>query len=211
MSTITASSLLGRNHHPLSILHDSIPFLKNQSFTDDLNMLGDDGSSIIDHHSIHEYNSRLKLPEFDDCESESSLLSIGQTEVKILGAKNQNMKMFDGMNDKHSQKVLDRMDDAKILGSKIMPLELTSQYSDFKYLNSYDQFFKSVTSDFTSLNSIASPLNSIISDFDGVRKEVKILGKKLENEILAAMETGADDGIVDLHDEAKPVSFISTT
>lgn len=82
------SSLLMKNHPPLSILNDTLPYLKsNTSLAEDLNILG--SSTMDDHHSV--YESKIKLPSvFDDPEPDTGLIPINQSDMKILGSGTSN-------------------------------------------------------------------------------------------------------------------------
>lgn len=89
------SSLLMKNHPPLSILNDTLPYLKsNTSLAEDLNILG--SSTMDDHHSV--YESKIKLPSvFDDPEPDTGLIPINQSDMKILGSGTSNkVKLYIG-------------------------------------------------------------------------------------------------------------------
>lgn len=81
------SSLLMKNHPPLSLLGETLPYLKSsQSFTEDLNILG--VPPMEDHQS--EYDAKMKLPSVfdDDCDT-TGLMPFGQSDMKMLDAENQ--------------------------------------------------------------------------------------------------------------------------
>lgn len=82
------SSLLMKNHPSLSILNDTLPYLKsNTSLAEDLNILG--SSTMDDHHSV--YESKIKLPcVFDNSEPDTGLIPISQSDMKILGSGSSN-------------------------------------------------------------------------------------------------------------------------
>ena len=171
--TITSShpsiaSLLNKTQHPISILNENLPYLKNHSLSDDLNILGIPGPE--DHHSIQEY-TKLKIPGFDDCEPATSLNSI-QPDLKVLNSRCQN-----GMNNQrqNNQKLMNSLGEVKILGPKNPTPEMIMQYQDLKFLNSYEQFLKN--SHFGSM-----------ADYHGEKKDVKVLGKKLESGVFINLD-----------------------
>ncbi|XP_033210102.1 uncharacterized protein LOC117168494 isoform X2 [Belonocnema kinseyi] len=171
--TITSShasiaSLLNKTQHPISILNESLPYLKNQSLSDDLNLLGIPGPD--DRHSIQEY-TKLKIPGFDDCEPATSLNSI-QPDLKVLNSRCQN-----GINNprQKNQKLISSLGEVKILGPKNPTPEMIMQYQDLKFLNSYEQFLKN-----SHLGAMA--------DYHEEKKEVKVLGKKPESGIFINLD-----------------------
>jgi len=89
-SQSSLSSLLMKNHPPLSLLNEPLPYLKSgQSLTEDLNILG--VSSMEDHHS--EYDSKMKLSSVFDDDCDSGLMSFGQSDMKMLDSGSQCMKV----------------------------------------------------------------------------------------------------------------------
>lgn len=90
-SQSSLSSLLMKNHPPLSLLSETFPYLKgSQSFTEDLNMLG--VPPMEDHHP--EYDTKMKLPMVfdDDCDT-SGLMPFGQSDMKLIDHENQYCKV----------------------------------------------------------------------------------------------------------------------
>lgn len=191
-----------KNHPPLSILNDTLPYLKsNNSLTEDLNILN---SSMDDHHSV--YESKMKLPSvFDDSETDAGLIPISQSDMKILGSitstpkvmlyiyppnqcsKNRSILKVLGnkINSLTSSKLFSDLGEVKILGPKNHNQELmVSQYQDTKLLSPYEQFLKS-----TASNTNGCDTNAVNASA-GCRKEVKILGKKLGTGIITSTEEG---------------------
>ncbi|XP_015435550.1 PREDICTED: uncharacterized protein LOC107191110 [Dufourea novaeangliae] len=179
------SSLLLKNHPSLSILSETLPYLKsNNSLTEDLNILG--SSTMDEHHSV--YESKMKLPNvFDDGESDSGLIPISQSDMKILGASHQTSKVLDNKtNCLTSSKLFAGLGEVKILGPKNHTQEImATQYSDMKLLSPYEQFLKN-----TAANTNGCDTN-IVNTSGGCRKEVKILGKKLGTGIITSTEDGS--------------------
>nr|XP_034193225.1 uncharacterized protein LOC117610217 isoform X2 [Osmia lignaria] len=177
------SSLLMKNHPPLSILNDTLPYLKsNNSLTEDLNILN---SSMDDHHSV--YESKMKLPSvFDDSETDAGLIPISQSDMKILGSITSTPKVLSNkINSLPSSKLFSDLGEVKILGPKNHNQELmVSQYQDTKLLSPYEQFLKS-----TASNTNGCDTNAVNAS-GGCRKEVKILGKKLGTGIITSTEEG---------------------
>ncbi|XP_076648487.1 uncharacterized protein LOC143356568 [Halictus rubicundus] len=182
------SSLLLKNHPPLSILSETLPYLKsNTSLTEDLNILG--SSTMEEHHSV--YESKMKLsPVFDDSEPDGGLMPIGQSDMKILGTTHQSAKLFSGLGGRTtdslpSSKLFSGLCEVKILGPKNHSQEImASQYSNMKLLTPYEQFLKN-----TAVNTNGCETN-VVNTSGGCRKEVKILGKKLGTGIITSTEDG---------------------
>ncbi|XP_011707154.1 PREDICTED: uncharacterized protein LOC105462330, partial [Wasmannia auropunctata] len=80
-SQSSLSSLLMKNHPPLSLLSETLPYLKSgQSLTEDLNILG--VSTMEDHHS--DYDPKMKLPSVFDDDCDTGLMPFSQSDMKIL-------------------------------------------------------------------------------------------------------------------------------
>lgn len=89
-SQSSLSSLLMKNHPPLSLLNETFPYLKSsQSFADDLNILG--VSPMTDHHL--EYDSKMRLPSVFDDDCDTGLISFGQSDIKMLDSGNHYIKV----------------------------------------------------------------------------------------------------------------------
>lgn len=89
-SQSSLSSLLMKNHPPLPLLNETLPYLKSsQSFAEDLDILG--VSPVDDHHS--EYDSKMKLPSVFDDDCDTGLISFGQSDIKMLDSGNQCVKV----------------------------------------------------------------------------------------------------------------------
>ncbi|XP_078046693.1 uncharacterized protein LOC144475043 [Augochlora pura] len=179
------SSLLLKNHPPLSILSETLPYLKsNTSLTEDLNILG--SSTMEEHHSV--YESKMKLSSvFDDSEPDGGLMPIGQSDMKILGATHQFNKVLGGKTNNilPPSKLFSGLGEVKILGPKNHNQEImASQYSNMKLLTPYEQFLKN-----TAANTNGCETN-VVNTSAGCRKEVKILGKKLGTGIITSTEDG---------------------
>ncbi|XP_076291452.1 uncharacterized protein LOC143214371 [Lasioglossum baleicum] len=179
------SSLLLKNHPPLSILSETLPYLKsNTSLTEDLNILG--SSTMEEHHSV--YESKMKLsPVFDDSEPDGGLMPIGQSDLKILGTTHQSTKVHGSRttDSLQSSKLFSGLGEVKILGPKNHSQEImASQYSNMKLLTPYEQFLKN-----TAVNTNGCETN-VVNTSGGCRKEVKILGKKLGTGIITSTEDG---------------------
>ncbi|XP_012285816.1 uncharacterized protein LOC105702671 [Orussus abietinus] len=184
----TMTSLLSKSQSSISILNESLPFFKNSHIlSEDMNILADVGCPM-DQQSVVDYESRMKLTEFDDGECDTGLIPISQSEVKILGSWNKNFKIL-GSNEKNQQKSFLEIGEVKILGPKNS--EMTPQYQDLKFLGNYEQFLRNTGH------------NGFVNSGGGeTRKEVKILGKKLETAILST-----DDGnVVKVFDEIKKLT-----
>ncbi|XP_053983689.1 uncharacterized protein LOC128878981 [Hylaeus volcanicus] len=183
-SQASISSLLLKSHPPLSMLSESLPYLKsNTSLTEDLNILGN--STMEDHHSV--YDSKMKLPSvFDDSESDAGLIPISQADMKLLGSIHQKTKVLGNkMNCLSSSKLFSGLGEVKILGPKNHAQEIMApQYSDIKLLSSYEQFLKNTASNTNGCDT------NVVNTFGGSRKEVKILGKKLGTGIITSTEDG---------------------
>ncbi|PBC31289.1 Fez family zinc finger protein [Apis cerana cerana] len=177
------SSLLMKNHPPLSILNDTLPYLKsNTSLAEDLNILG--SSTMDDHHSV--YESKIKLPSvFDDPEPDTGLIPINQSDMKILGSGTSNKVLGSKTNCLPPSKLFPGLNEVKILGPKNHGQEImTSQYQDIKLLSPYEQFLKNTASNTNGCDSGG------VNTSGGCRKEVKILGKKLGTGIITSTEEG---------------------
>ncbi|XP_017880353.1 zinc finger protein 148-like [Ceratina calcarata] len=195
MSTLTTTSqssmpsLLMKNHTSLSILNDTLPYLKsNTSLTEDLNILGN--SSMDDHDSV--YESKMKLPSvFDDAETDTSLIPINQSDIKILGTESVSTKVLGSKPNYLQSKLFSGLNEVKILGPKNRSQEImTSQYQDVKLLSPYEQFLKSTASNTNGCDTVGGTMSSGSSAGSGCRKEVKILGKKLGTGIITSTEEG---------------------
>ncbi|XP_003399243.2 uncharacterized protein LOC100645768 [Bombus terrestris] len=177
------SSLLMKNHPSLSILNDTLPYLKsNTSLAEDLNILG--SSTMDDHHSV--YESKIKLPcVFDNSESDTGLIPISQSDMKILGSGSSNKVLGSKSNCLPSSKLFSGLNEVKILGPKNHNQEImTPQYQDLKLLSPYEQFLKNTASNTNGCDS------GVVTTSGGCRKEVKILGKKLGTGIITSTEEG---------------------
>ncbi|CAK9828293.1 Fez family zinc finger protein 2 [Anthophora retusa] len=182
-SQSSISSLLMKSHPPLSILNETLPYLKsNTSLAEDLNMFS---NSTTDSHSM--YESKIKLPSvFDDTETDAGLIPISQADMKILGSGSSNSKIFcNKTNCLPSSKLFSGLGEVKILGPKNHSQEImTSQYQDVKLLTSYEQFLKNTAANTNGCDG------SGVNTSAGCRKEVKILGKKLGTGIITSTEEG---------------------
>ncbi|XP_076168161.1 uncharacterized protein LOC143147112 [Ptiloglossa arizonensis] len=177
------SSMLLKSHPSLSILSETLPYLKsNTSLAEDLNILGN--STMDDHHSV--YESKMKLPVFEDNESDPGLISISQADLKLLGSIHQKTKVLGNkMNCLPSSKLFAGLGEVKILGPKNHTQEIMApQYSDMKLLSPYEQFLKNTASNTNGCDT------NIVNASGGCRKEVKILGKKLGTGIITSTEDG---------------------
>lgn len=84
------SSLLLKSHPPLSLLSDTLPYLKsNTSLAEDLSILN---SSTMEDHSI--YESKMKLPPVFDDSDHDGLIPISQSDMKILGSNHHSTKVM---------------------------------------------------------------------------------------------------------------------
>ncbi|XP_031781305.1 serendipity locus protein H-1-like isoform X2 [Nasonia vitripennis] len=205
-STIAASTLYGRNlqvhhqpqqHHqqypqyPLSIEPEPMPLFKNtQNYNDDFSAIfGDELPTAIDYSVVPEYTTRPRLPEFDD-DPESIFMTIGQSGGKVIAQKNRSAQMFDS--------AIERDYDDRIVERSIEPpvrhvedrnpvTDIPSQYEDFRFQNSYDQFFKSTMYDshLPNFNSIATPLSTLMPDLDAMKRDMQILERTLESKFFA--------------------------
>jgi len=89
-SQSSLSSLFMKNHTPLSLLSETLPYLKsNQSLAEDLNILG--VSPMEDHHS--EYDPKMKLSSVFDDDCDTGLMAFGQSDMKMLDPGSQCMKV----------------------------------------------------------------------------------------------------------------------
>lgn len=90
-SQSSLSSLLMKNHPPLSLLNETLPYLKSsQSLAEDLNILG--VSPVEDHHA--EYDSKMKLSSVFDDDCDIGLIPFGQSDMKMLDPGNQCIKVY---------------------------------------------------------------------------------------------------------------------
>lgn len=89
-SQSSLSSLLMKNHPPLSLLNETLPYLKSShSLADDLSILGI--PAMEDHHS--DYDTKMKLSSVFDDDCDNGLISFGQTDIKMLDPENQCIKV----------------------------------------------------------------------------------------------------------------------
>ncbi|XP_048512267.1 uncharacterized protein LOC105689158 isoform X2 [Athalia rosae] len=174
----TYNSLHSKHQPGMSILNHNYQNMKqNHSLSDSISTIFGNEAEAKGH--IIEFANKMRLTDFDtrDSSMETANLNtqIGQSEVKILGAKNNNKVKILGhsMDKTEIEKVLQLGNSAskeniKILGPRNSQCDLQAkleQYNkDWKILNnySYDQFSGS----------------QAIADQRFPRREVKILGKK---------------------------------
>ncbi|XP_014475328.1 PREDICTED: uncharacterized protein LOC106744805 [Dinoponera quadriceps] len=184
------SSLLAKNHPPLSLLNETLPYLKsNQSFVEDLNILG--VSPVEDHHS--EYDSKMKLSSMFDDECDIGLISFGQSDMNMLDPGNQSIKFFSDKFYQPPPKVFPGYNEVRILGPKNHNREtFIPHYQDARILSPFEQFLKN-----TAIQTNACVPNTIDAASEGCRKEVKILGKKLGTGIITTTEQGNVVEVVD--------------
>ncbi|XP_018398722.1 PREDICTED: uncharacterized protein LOC108776560 [Cyphomyrmex costatus] len=187
-SQSSLSSLFMKNHTPLSLLSETLPYLKsNQSFAEDLNILGI--SPMEDHHS--EYDSKMKLTSVFDDDCDTGLMSFGQSDMKMLDSGSQCMKSFSDKFCLPPPKIYPGLNEVKILGPKNHNHEfMTPHYQDTRFLSPYEQFLKN-----TSMQSTCVP--NIVDVSEGSKKEVKILGKKLGTGIITTTEEGDIIKVID--------------
>ncbi|KAL6268477.1 hypothetical protein P5V15_001610 [Pogonomyrmex californicus] len=180
-SQSSLSSMLMKNHPQLSLLSETLPYLKSsQSFTEDLNILG--VSPMEDHHA--EYDSKMKLPSVFDDDCDTGLIPFGQSDMKMLDSGSQCMKSFSDKFCLPPPKMYPGLNEVKILGPKNHSHELiTPHYQDSRFLSPYEQFLKNVTMQNICVSNIADAS-------EGCKKEVKILGKKLGTGIITTTEEG---------------------
>ncbi|KAL0127665.1 hypothetical protein PUN28_003150 [Cardiocondyla obscurior] len=181
-SQSSLSSLLMKNHPPLSLLGETLPYLKtNQSFTEDLNILGI--PPMEDHHS--EYDSKMKLSSVFDDDCDTGLIPFGQSDIKMHDSGNQCMKAFNEKFCLPPPKMYPGLNEVKILGPKNHNHEfIVPHYQESRFLSPYEQFLKNASMQNVCLSNIAD------STAEGCRKEVKILGKKLGTGIITTTEGG---------------------
>ncbi|XP_072756885.1 uncharacterized protein [Anoplolepis gracilipes] len=186
-SQSSLSSLLIKNHPPLSLLNETFPYLKNsQSFADDLNILG--VSPVADHHL--EYDPKMRLPSVFDDDCDTGLISFGQSDIKMLDSGNQCIKPF---NDKFylpPPKMFPGLNEVKILGPKNHNHELVAPHYQDRLLSPFEQFLKNTM-------QTSGCMSNNVDAFEGCRKEVKILGKKLGTGIITTTEEGDVVKVVD--------------
>ncbi|XP_029658905.1 uncharacterized protein LOC115232889 isoform X4 [Formica exsecta] len=188
-SQSSLSSLLMKNHPPLSLLNETFPYLKSsQSFADDLNILG--VSPVTDHHL--EYDSKMRLPSVFDDDCDTGLISFGQSDIKMLDSGNQCIKPFSDKFCLPPPKMFPGLNEVKILGPKNHSHELVApHYQDNRLLGPFEQFLKNTTM------QTSGCISNTIDAFEGCRKEVKILGKKLGTGIITTTEEGDIVKVVD--------------
>ncbi|XP_076243319.1 uncharacterized protein LOC143184743 [Calliopsis andreniformis] len=176
------SSLLLKTHPPLSLLSETLPYLKsNNSLAEDLNILN---STTMEDHSV--YEPKIKLPSvFDETDHDTSLIPMTQSDMKILGSGHPSAKILGNKPScPPSSKLFLGLGDVKILGPKNHSQDLmASQYPDMKLFSPYEQFLKSTASN-------TNGCDNVVTSSGGCRKEVKILGKKLGTGIITSTEDG---------------------
>nr|XP_012221938.1 PREDICTED: uncharacterized protein LOC105671946 [Linepithema humile] len=185
-SQSSLSSLLMKNHPPLPLLNETLPYLKSsQSFAEDLDILG--VSPVEDHHS--EYDSKMKLSSVFDDDCDTGLISFGQSDIKMFDSGNQCVKPFNSKLTLPPPRIFPpAMNDVKILGPKNHNHELaTSHYQD-RVFSPFEQFLKSIQTNGTP---------NAVDMLEGCKKEVKILGKKLGTGIITTTEEGDVVEVVD--------------
>ncbi|XP_039305498.1 uncharacterized protein LOC105205750 isoform X3 [Solenopsis invicta] len=189
-SQSSLSSLLMKNHPPLSLLSETLPYLKsNQSLSEDLNILG--VPPMEDHHSVQDYDPKMKLSSVFDDDCDTGLISFGQSDMKMLDSGSQCMKSFSDRFSLPPPKMYPGLNEIKILGPKTHGHELlTPHYQDIRFLSPYEQFLKN-----TSMQNTCVP--NIADTSEGCRKEVKILGKKLGTGIITTTEEGDIVKVID--------------
>lgn len=90
-SQSSLSSLLTKNHPPLSLLNETFPYLKgSQSLAEDLNILG--VSPMEDHHL--EYDAKMKLSSVFDDDCDTGLIPFGPSDMKMFDPGNQYIKVL---------------------------------------------------------------------------------------------------------------------
>ncbi|KAH0950916.1 hypothetical protein HN011_002475 [Eciton burchellii] len=188
-SQSSLSSLLMKNHPPLSLLSETLPYLKSsQSFTEDLNILG--VPPMEDHHS--EYDTKMKLPLVfdDDCDT-TGLMPFGQSDMKMLDPENQCIKPFSDRFGLPPPRMFPGLNEVKILGPKNHSHDLMTPHYQERVLSPFEQFLKS------TVVQTSSCVPGTIDPSEGCRKEVKILGKKLGTGIITTTEEGDIVKVVD--------------
>lgn len=205
-STIAASTLYGRHqqmhqqsqqHHqqypqyPLPIEPEPVSFFKNtQNYNDDFSAIFGDGlPAAIDYSVVPEYTTRPRLPEFDD-DPESIFMTIGQSDGKVIAQKNRSTQMFDSAIERHyDDRIVERPIEPPVrhVEDRIPMTDIPSQYEDFRFQSSYDQFFKNAMYDthLSNFNSIATPLSTFMPDLDAMKRDMQILEKTLESKFFA--------------------------
>ncbi|XP_011064621.1 PREDICTED: uncharacterized protein LOC105152189 [Acromyrmex echinatior] len=187
-SQSSLSSLFMKNHTPLSLLSETLPYLKsNQSLAEDLNILG--VSPMEDHHS--EYDPKMKLSSVFDDDCDTGLVPFGQSDMKMLDPGSQCMKSFSDKFCLPPPKLYPGLNEVKILGPKNHSHEfMAPHYQDTRFLSPYEQFLKN-----TSMQNVCVP--NIIDASEGCKKEVKILGKRLGTGIITTTEEGDIVKVID--------------
>ncbi|XP_011865272.1 PREDICTED: uncharacterized protein LOC105560626, partial [Vollenhovia emeryi] len=188
-SQSSLSSLLMKNHPPLSLLGETLPYLKSsQSIAEDLNILG--ASPMEDHHS--EYESKLKLSSVFDDDCDTGLIPFGQSDMKMFDSGSQCMKPYSDKFCFPPPKIFPGLNEVKILGPKNHSHELIvpHPYQETRFLSPYEQFLKNSMQN-AYVSNTADPAS------EGCRKEVKILGKKLGTGIITTTEDGDIVKVVD--------------
>ncbi|KMQ94469.1 fez family zinc finger protein 2 [Lasius niger] len=188
-SQSSLSSLLMKNHPPLSLLNETFPYLKSsQSYADDLNILG--VSPGEDHHL--EYDPKMRLSSVFDDDCDTGLISFGQSDIKMLDSGNQCIKSFSDKFCLPPPKMFSGLNEVKILGPKNHSHELIApHYQDNRFLSPFEQFLKNTTM------QTSGCISNTADAFEGYRKEVKILGKKLGTGIITTTEEGDIVKVVD--------------
>ncbi|KAK0175162.1 hypothetical protein PV327_008937 [Microctonus hyperodae] len=164
--------LLTKNNNDsssMSILN--VSYLKNpRTFIDDFNILGGvDANCIDDINSVNVYDTKIKIPEFDDIVNEQNLLTFNQ-DVKLFNGRNQ-------MND--TKLILPSFNDVKVLGPKYQEFEASSQYHDIKIFGGNDQYLRS-----TPVNGYRPGGDSTLIDSSVGHKDIKLLDKKMDTRFI---------------------------
>ncbi|XP_032684236.1 uncharacterized protein LOC116850276 isoform X3 [Odontomachus brunneus] len=184
------SSLLTKSHPPMSLLNETLPYLKSgQSFAEDLNILG--VSPVEDHHS--EYDSKMRLSSMFDDDCDTGLIPFGQSDMNILDPGNQSVKFYSDKFCQPPPKIFSGYNEVKILGPKNHHHDMIiPHYQDARILSPFEQFLKN-----TAIQTNTCVPNTIDAPTEGCRKEVKILGKKLGTGIITTTEQGDVVEVVD--------------
>ena len=165
-------------NEPISILKGS------QSLNDDfIPIFGEDSYSVptvIDYSALPEYSSRSKFADFEE-DSESIFLSCGQTNHKSSAQKVHGFQMFDDFSDKQ---IDDRLDSRTLvnpisLEKSSLPTasNLTTQFEDFRFINTCNQLLKNPLYDSNFSNSLGAPVGSMLPDLDIMKKDMQVLEK----------------------------------
>lgn len=182
-----------QNHQQylLPIEPEPLPFFKNtQNYNDDFSaILGDELPTAIDYSVVSEYTTRPHLPEFDD-DPESIFMTIGQSSGKVIAQKNRSTHMFESAIERHyDNRIAERSIEPPLrrVENRNPVTDIPLHYEDFRFQNSYDQFFKNTMYDshLPNFNPIATPLSTFMPDLDAMKRDMQILEKTLESKFFA--------------------------